>query len=71
MKAEITYLYHSAFAVKTPSHFLVFDYYYDRPNGGHLAQGVHRESSTRRKSRTKTLWFSHRTAIPTITARAF
>lgn len=40
MKAEIIYLYHSAFAVRTPSHFLVFDYYYDRPQGGGLAQGV-------------------------------
>jgi L-ascorbate metabolism protein UlaG (beta-lactamase superfamily) len=70
MKAEITYLYHSAFAVKTPSHFLVFDlYYYD--SDSRTAAILHRESSTRRKSRTKTLWFSHRTAIPTITARAF
>ena len=40
MEAEIIYLYHSAFAVRTPSHFLIFDYYYDKPNGGCLAQGV-------------------------------
>ena len=40
MDAEITYLFHSAFAVKTPAHFLIFDYYRDVPHGGRLAQGV-------------------------------
>ena len=40
MDVEITYLHHSAFAVKTAAHFLVFDYYFDKPYGGGLAQGV-------------------------------
>ena len=40
MGAEITYLYHSSFAVKTSAHFLIFDYYLDTPHGGGLSQGV-------------------------------
>ena len=40
MGAEITYLYHSSFAVKTAAHFLIFDYYLDTPHGGGLSQGV-------------------------------
>ena len=40
MNAEITYLHHSSFAVKTATHFLIFDYYLDTPHGGRLAQGV-------------------------------
>ncbi len=39
MDAEITYLYHSSFAVKTAAHVFVFDYYLDTPRGG-LSQGV-------------------------------
>lgn len=31
--AEIWYLFHSGFAVRTPRHFLVFDYYVDKPEG--------------------------------------
>jgi len=36
--AQIWYLYHSGFAVKTNSHFLVFDYYRDSPSeeGPHI-----------------------------------
>ncbi len=40
MDAEIRYLYHSGFAVKTAGHFLVFDYYHDTPRGGKLSAGV-------------------------------
>lgn len=40
MQAQITYLDHSGFSVKTAAHFLVFDYYLDTPHGGGLAQGV-------------------------------
>lgn len=31
--AQIWYLFHSGFAVKTQSHFLIFDYYIDKPEG--------------------------------------
>lgn len=31
---EITYLYNSGFAIKTKDHFLVFDYYIDKPANG-------------------------------------
>ena len=31
--ADIWYLYHSGFAVATPRHFLIFDYWRDRPEG--------------------------------------
>jgi len=40
MKAEIRYLYHSGFAVKTDRHFFIFDYYLDTPEGGGLDEGV-------------------------------
>ncbi len=40
MGTEITYLYHSAFAVKTAAHFLIFDYYLDTPHGAGLSAGV-------------------------------
>ncbi len=40
MDAEVRYLYHSGFAVKTAGHFLVFDYYLDTPRGGKLSAGV-------------------------------
>lgn len=32
-EAYIWYLFHSGFAVKTPGHLLVFDYYLDKPKG--------------------------------------
>lgn len=32
--ATVWYLYHSGFALKTQNHFLVFDYYSDKPEGG-------------------------------------
>lgn len=40
--ATIWYLFHSGFAVETPRHFLIFDYYIDRPEGEarSLAAGV-------------------------------
>jgi len=34
VRAKIYYLYHSGFAVKTNEHFLVFDYYNDKPYPG-------------------------------------
>jgi len=40
MKAEIWYLYHSGFAVKTDTHFFIFDYYLDSPKGHDLDAGV-------------------------------
>lgn len=40
MKAEIHYLYHSGFAVKTDTHFFIFDYYLDSPRGQGLNAGV-------------------------------
>lgn len=40
MKVEITYLYHSSFAVRTGAHFLIFDYYLDTPHGAGLSAGV-------------------------------
>ena len=36
---NIWYLYHSSFAVETETHFFIFDYYRDTPQGG-LADGV-------------------------------
>lgn len=40
MDAEIIYLHHSSFAVKTTGHFLIFDYYLDAPHGCGLSHGV-------------------------------
>jgi L-ascorbate metabolism protein UlaG (beta-lactamase superfamily) len=40
MSAKIFYLYHSGFAVQTPGHFLVFDYWKDTPKGAGLESGV-------------------------------
>jgi L-ascorbate metabolism protein UlaG (beta-lactamase superfamily) len=37
---EVRYLYHSAFAVKTPAHLLIFDYYCDTPRGAGFSRGV-------------------------------
>lgn len=34
MHAEVWYLYHSGFALKTRNHFMIFDYYSDTPAGG-------------------------------------
>jgi L-ascorbate metabolism protein UlaG (beta-lactamase superfamily) len=34
IRAKIHYLYHSGFAVQTKEHFLVFDYYKDKPCSG-------------------------------------
>ena len=39
-RMKIWYLYHSGFAVETPGHFLVFDYWRDTPKGGGLDEGV-------------------------------
>ena len=40
--ADIRYLFHSGFAVETPRHFLIFDYFSDQPKGRgrSLATGV-------------------------------
>jgi len=40
MKARIWYLYHSGFAVQTVEHFLIFDYWKQRPKGKGLESGV-------------------------------
>ena len=40
MNAKIRYLYHSGFAVQTERHFLIFDYWRDKPMGGGLESGV-------------------------------
>ena len=40
MNARIWYLYHSGFAVKTNDHFLIFDYWKQRPKGKGLDSGV-------------------------------
>lgn len=37
---EVVYLYHSSFAVRLNSRFLIFDYYLDTPHGGRLSDGV-------------------------------
>lgn len=47
MDAQITYLHHSSFAVKTAAHVLIFDYYFDKPHGGNLSQGVVRPADLR------------------------
>ena len=40
MKAKVWYLYHSGFAVQTAKHFLIFDYWKQRPKGEGLDSGV-------------------------------
>ena len=40
MSAKVWYLYHSGFAVQTPAHFLIFDYWRSTPKGGGLDSGV-------------------------------
>jgi len=40
MSAKVWYLYHSGFAVQTDKHFLIFDYWRDKPKGGGLESGV-------------------------------
>ena len=40
MNAKIWYLYNSGFAVKTAEHFLIFDYWKQRPKGKGLESGV-------------------------------
>ena len=40
MRAKIWYLYHSGFAVQTAAHFLIFDYWVQRPKGKGLESGV-------------------------------
>lgn len=47
MEAEIRYLYHSGFSVKTDRHFFIFDYYRNDPLGGGLADGVINPSEIR------------------------
>ena len=37
---KVWYLYHSGFAVQTTSHFLIFDYWRDKPSGAGLESGV-------------------------------
>ena len=40
MNAKIWYLFHSGFAVRTAEHFLIFDYWKNRPKGKGLEDGV-------------------------------
>ena len=40
MSTKVWYLYHSGFAVQTENHFLIFDYWRDKPKGGGLDSGV-------------------------------
>ena len=40
MNAKIWYLYHSGFAVQTAGHFLIFDYWKQRPKGKGLESGI-------------------------------
>lgn len=40
MNAEIRYLYHSGFSIKTDKHFCIFDYYLNTPQSGSLDEGV-------------------------------
>ena len=58
MNAEITYLFHSSFAVKTAEHFLIFDYTLDTPSGGGLSQGVIRPADLRGENTA--VFVSHR-----------
>lgn len=58
MEAQVTYLYHSSFAVKTASHFLIFDYCLDTPKGAGLAKGVVNPSELRGEA--VTAFASHR-----------
>ena len=38
--AKVWYLYHSGFAVQTARHFLIFDYWRDKPKGAGIESGV-------------------------------
>ena len=40
MNPKVWYLYHSGFAVQTAGHFLIFDYWKQRPKGKGLESGV-------------------------------
>ena len=40
MDAKVWYLFHSGFAVQTAGHFLIFDYWRDKPAGAGLEGGV-------------------------------
>jgi L-ascorbate metabolism protein UlaG (beta-lactamase superfamily) len=40
MSIKVWYLYHSGFAVLTEGHFLIFDYWRDKPKGAGLESGV-------------------------------
>ena len=40
MDAKVWYLYHSGFAMQSSGHFLIFDYWRDRPKGEGLESGV-------------------------------
>jgi L-ascorbate metabolism protein UlaG (beta-lactamase superfamily) len=40
MNEKVWYLYHSGFAVQTAGHFLIFDYWRDKPKGAGLESGV-------------------------------
>lgn len=58
MELKITYLYHSSFAVETPGHVLIFDYFKDMPRGAGLTQGVINPAEF--AGRNVTVFASHR-----------
>jgi len=47
MNAKVWYLFQSGFAVQTAAHFLVFDYWRDKPKGEGLESGVINPASLR------------------------
>lgn len=54
---QVTYLYHSGFAVDTGDNFLIFDYYRDLPRGAGLSKGVVRPADL--AGRRVTVFASH------------
>lgn len=54
---QVTYLYHSGFAVDTGGDFLIFDYYRDTPRGAGLSKGVIRPADL--VGRRVTVFASH------------
>jgi L-ascorbate metabolism protein UlaG (beta-lactamase superfamily) len=58
MKAKIWYLYHSGFAVQTAAHFLVFDYWKNKPKNAGIDSGVIDPASL--KERDVVVFASHR-----------
>jgi len=60
MSAKVWYLFQSGFAVQTGGHFLIFDYWRDRPKGEGLESGVIDPAALR--SHDVAVFISHRHA---------